>query len=401
MALPSQIRRLIFSASAISMLSLPLPAFAQAPGGKQPPTPVTIQTIKLEDIPLTVTLPGRVSASREAEVRPQVQGIVTKRLFVEDDLVAVGDPLYQIDPATYEAQVSRAKAQLAQAEAQLALAKAEEARQNQLLERKLVSTQAFETTVASRKSAEAQVQSAEAELKSAQINLDRTVIKAPLAGVIGFSQINEGALVSSASASAMAIIRTVDPVHVDVTQSAAEILAFRRANNNSSEKNREATLILADSSTYELKGQLAAADTQVDQATGVLTLRMEFANPDRLLIPGMYVRVRLQQGLIKQGAKVPQKAVMRDRRGQPIAWIVNKDNVVEPRPLTIVQDQGNQWIVSAGVAEGDRLMVDGFAKARPGAKVAPQEAGAAPAAPKAGAPKGAPAANADAKSKAE
>ena len=377
MALPSQLRRLTLSATILSILALAEPAVAQAPGGKAPPTPVTVKTIELADVPLIVTLPGRVSASREAEVRPQVQGIVTKRLFDEDDLVAVGDPLYQIDPATYEAQVSRAKAQLAQAQAQLALAKAEEVRQKKLLDRKLVSTQAFETTIATRKSAEAQVMSARAELQSAQINLDRTVIKAPLAGVIGFSQINEGALVSSASAAAMTTIRTIDPVHVDVTQSAAEFLAFKRANKDKSEQNREVSLILADGSMYELKGQLAAADTQVDEATGVLTLRMKFSNPDRLLIPGMYVRVRLPQGVVKNGAMVPQKAVMRDRRGNPMVWVLNKENVIEPRPLTIVQDQGNQWIVSAGVFNGDRVMVDGFAKTRPGATVAPQEAGAA------------------------
>ena len=356
------------------VLSAPLPAMAQAPGGQRPAMPVSVQTVKLQDIPLTVTLPGRVSASREAEVRPQVQGIVTKRLFKEDDLVAVGDPLYQIDPATYKAQVSRASAQLAQAEAQLSLAKAEEDRQKKLLDRKLVSTQTFETTVASRKSAEAQVMSAKAELQTAQINLDRTIIKAPLAGVIGFSQINEGALVSSASSQAMAIIRTIDPVHVDVTQSAAEILAFRRANKDSDRKNRQADLFLADGSLYDLKGKLAAADTQVDQATGVLTLRVEFANPDQLLIPGMYVRVRMPQGFVKNAALVPQKAIMRDRRGQPVAWVVNKDNVIEPRPLTIAQDQGNQWIVSSGLAAGDLIMIDGFAKARPGATVAPAEA---------------------------
>ncbi|SDH72301.1 efflux RND transporter periplasmic adaptor subunit [Roseospirillum parvum] len=365
------------------------PAAAQAPGGGGPPPAVTVVTVQQRDITLTADLPGRVVASGVAEVRPQVNGIITERLFQEGSDVALGQPLYRIDPDTYAAQVASAEAQIAQAQATLKAADREADRAAKLVRERVASQRTLDEAVAARDEAAAAVKVAQAALRSARIELDRTTIKAPLAGVIGRSLTTQGALVTSGQATPLAVIRTIDPVLVDVTQSAAEVLSWRRAKAGQSPSQVPAgsdavRLTLADGKAYEHTGSLRAAEPNVNEQTGVVTLRLEFPNPDRLLLPGMYVRVVMPQGVVKDAVLAPQEGVSHDRRGRPTALVVGPDNTVEPRELTVVQAQGNDWVVSAGLKDGDRLIVKGLQKARPGAQVTPTEQGGDPNSPSGG-----------------
>ncbi|KAA5606022.1 efflux RND transporter periplasmic adaptor subunit [Roseospira marina] len=350
-------------------------ARAQAPQGEQPPQAVTVVTLKAQDVTLTADLPGRVVASRTAEVRPQVDGIIMERLFEEGSEVTVGQPLYLIDPATYEARVAAATAQVTQAQATLKAAERDANRQADLVKQRVASVRTYDEAVAARDEAEAAVQVAQADLKSAEIQLERTTIKAPIDGVIGRSLTTQGALVTNGQAQALAIIRAIDQVQVDVTQSAAEILAWRRGLMSArlKEKPHAVSLILADGSRYEATGSLEAAEPYVNEQTGVVTLRLEFPNPDHLLLPGMYVRVLMPQGIVEDVVLAPQRGVSYDRRGRPVAMVVNADNVVEERVLDIVEDRGSDWIVGGGLNDGDRIIVAGLQKVSPGATVAPEE----------------------------
>ena len=358
-------------ATAICVVSVP----ATAQQGDRPPAAVTVMTMQPQDVQLATTLPGRVVASAEAEVRPQVAGIITERLFAEGEPVAEGDVLFKIDPIVYEAAVAQAQASVAQAQAQARSAEREAKRLEELSSRNVASDQALDAAVAARDSAAASLQAAQAGLRSAQIELDHTQVRARLSGEIGRSLTSPGALVTNSQASPLAVIRNIDPVYVDVTQSAAELLDWRRGNAEKrlGDTPREVKLTLADGSIYDQTGTLTAAEPDVDQQTGVVVLRMAFDNPDRLLLPGMYVRVEMPTGIAKGAFLVPQEAVSRDRRGQPLAMVVNGDNVVEQRQLTVLQDRGSDWIVSEGLSAGDRVIVMGLQKAAPGAPVTPQE----------------------------
>ncbi|MEZ5713828.1 MAG: efflux RND transporter periplasmic adaptor subunit [Paracoccaceae bacterium] len=358
--------------------ALALPAAAQSQGGERPPTPVTVVVLEAGDVTLTAALPGRVAASGLAEVRPQVSGIVTERLFEEGRPVEKGDPLYQIDAASYQAAKAAAEAGLAQAEAQLRAAKREEARQKELLDRNVTSQQVVDDAVATRDVAEAAVKVAEAQVLATTIDLDRTTIRAPISGIVGLSQTTQGALVTAGQAGALTVIRRLDPVYVDVTQSAAEILQWRRSGQQfAQEDGAMVTLRLADGGEYEHKGVLAAAEPHVNEQTGVIVLRLTFPNPDRFLLPGMYVQVEMPQGVVENAVLAPQEGVTRDRRGRPVAMVVNAENKVESRELTVERDQGNRWIVTDGLAPGDRIIVAGLQKVSPGMIVAPEERGAA------------------------
>lgn len=370
------------------ILALVLPVVAALAGtsapaqtaGEMPPQPVTVVTVHAQDVALSTTLPGRVAASAEAEVRPQVGGIITERLFEEGRSVKVGDPLFHIDRTTYEAALAKAEAAVAQARAQAGAAGREADRVTSLFNRSVVSQQALDEATAARDAADAAVQVAEAQLLTAKIELDRTTILAPLGGVIGLARTSKGELVTAGQANPLAVIRTIDPVYVDVTQSAAEIIRFRRQMIESDGKtpiDRRVTLRLADNTEFKQQGTLTAAEPYVNETTGVVTLRLAFANPERLLLPGMYVQAVVQQATAKGVVLAPQEAVSRDRRGQPIALVVNPDNVVEQRSLNILQDMGNMWIVNQGLQDGDRVIVEGLQKTAPGAKVAPEERKAA------------------------
>jgi membrane fusion protein (multidrug efflux system) len=357
---------------ATGLLPLAGPAAAQQPG-QGAPTAVTVITLQPQTITLTTTLPGRVAASAEAEVRPQVNGIILDRLFKEGAHVDAGDPLYEIDPATYKAAVAQARAAVQQAQVEYDNAVTEAQRLNDLQTRNVASQQALDKAQATRDAAAAAMQVAEAQLSQAQIELDRTTIRARLSGEIGLAQTSPGALVTESQAAPLAVIRRLEPVYVDVTQSAADLLRWRRGQSAevAADSDKQVELILADGSAFDHKGTLTAAEPHVDPQTGVVTLRMEFANPDQLLLPGMYVQVKMPTVAAHDIFLAPMEAVVRDRRGRPVAWVVNKDNVVEERQLTVLQDHGNDWVVSQGLAPADRIVVAGFQKTAPGATVKP------------------------------
>lgn len=362
-----------FAATLILAGSLPLIAFAQE---GRPPAAVTVVTLGAKDITLTAPLPGRVAASSEAEVRPQVNGIIRERSFEEGRPVKKGDLLYTIDAASYEAQKAAAEALLAQANASLKSAQRELDRQQALNDRNVVSQQNLDTAISTREIALASVKVAEAQVLATEIDLERTAIRAPLAGVAGLSAVSVGALVTSGQATPLTVIRTIDPVHVDVTQAAADILRWRRADGGAefAEKlGQVVQLKLADGTTYEHEGALSAAEPHVNEGTGTIVLRLSFPNPEGFLLPGMYVQVDMPQGVVKGAILVPQQAVTRDRRGEPSVLVVNAENVVEQRAITVLRDHGADWVVSAGVAAGDRVIVSGLQKTAAGATVAPQE----------------------------
>ena len=371
--------RILVAASALGAIFWAGVAMAQAPGeGEMPPPAVTVVTLEAEDVTLTATLPGRVVASAEAELRPQVNGLVLERLFDEGSVVEQGQPLYRIDPRSYQAAVAQAEAALAQAQAQAESARREAERVDALRDRRVASEQSQDSAIAARLAAEAAVKAAEASLQAAQIDLDRTTITAPIDGVIGLAQASQGALVTASQANPLTVIRRIDPIRVDVTQSAAEIIRWQRMGAYAALPegvDRTVTLKLADGSTFENTGSITAAEPHVDETTGVVTLRMEFANPENLLLPGMYVQAEIPQALLRDVVRAPQEGVTRDRRGRPIAMVVNAENVVETRLLEIAQDRGSDWIVTEGLKDGDRLIVEGVQRIGEGMPVTPQERG--------------------------
>ena len=339
---------------------------------ERPPSAVTVVTLHKQAVTVTARLPGRVVASGVAEVRPQVNGIIIERLFEEGSRVREGDVLYRIDPATYEAQVAAAEAAVSQARVAFDAAKRDAERISALSSRNVVSEQSVDDAVSKRETAAAAVQVAEAQLLAARINLDRTTIRAQLSGSIGRTLTTQGALVTAGQSEPLSVIRKLDPVYVDVTQSAAELIRWRR-NGARQEGSTTVRLTLADRQAYEHTGELTAAEPHVDEQTGVVLLRLEFPNPDELLLPGMYVQVEMPQGVVEDIILAPQGAVSRDRRGNPVAMVVNAANIVEQRELTVLGDRGADWIVSDGLEEGDRLIVEGFQKIGVGAPVQPEE----------------------------
>ena len=352
-----------------TMLAQPGAVLAQQ---ERPPAAVTVLTLHKQSVTVTADLPGRVVASGVAEVRPQVNGIITERLFEEGSRVTEGDVLYRIDPVAYEAQVAAAEAAVSQAQVALDAATRDAERISALSSRNVVSEQSVDDAVSKRETAAAALQVAKAQLLTAKINLDRTAIKAQLTGSIGRTLTTQGALVTAGQAEPLSVIRQLDPVYVDVTQSAAELIRWRR-NGTQQDGSTTVRLTLADRQAYEHTGELTAAEPHVDEQTGVVLLRLEFPNPDELLLPGMYVQVELPQGVVDNIILAPQGAVSRDRRGNPVAMVVNAENIVEQRELTVLGDRGADWIVSEGLEEGDRLIVEGFQKIGVGAPVQPEE----------------------------
>ncbi|WP_378213259.1 efflux RND transporter periplasmic adaptor subunit [Aquicoccus sp. G2-2] len=349
---------------------LPEPLVAQQ--GQATPT-VTVVTLEGQNITLTARLPGRVAASRIAEVRPQVSGIITKRLFDEGKAVEAGAALYRIDPASYEARMAAAQAGLAQARASLSIASRDASRQEELRSRNVTSQQALDDALAKREVAQAAVKVAEANVLAARIDLDRTTITAPIAGAAGLSQVTEGALVTSGQATPLTVIRKLDPIYVDVTQSATETLRWRRAGSAAEAAGQVVKLRLADGSIFDQTGTLSAAEPHVDEQTGTILLRLEFPNPEKFLLPGMYVQVELPEAKLSDAILAPQEGVTRDRRGRPVGMIVTVDGKVEARELEIQREQGAFWVVSKGLESGDRLIVEGQQKVAPGMTVKADE----------------------------
>ncbi|MBT0959743.1 efflux RND transporter periplasmic adaptor subunit [Denitromonas iodatirespirans] len=361
------------------------------PGGPRKPT-VTVIEAQATTVPLTTELPGRTSPYLVAEIRPQVSGIIQKRLFTEGGQVRAGQPLYQIDPATYEASVDSARATLARAEATLTRARLSARRHAELVKVEAVSSQANDDAQAALAQAEADVAAARAALKSSQVNLDYTRLASPITGRIGRSTVTRGALVTANQAAALATVQQLDPIYVDLTQSTAELLALRdqvaAGKVETAHGAVPVTLVLDNGREYEHAGTLAFSEVTVDESTGSVTLRAEVANPDGVLLPGMYVRARIAQGRATHAVLVPHKAMSRDPRGQAVVMIVNGDGKVEARKVTAEHSRGDQWIVTDGLAGGERIIIEGLQKVRAGADVtaepapAPAETAAADQAPR-------------------
>lgn len=350
-----------------------------------PPPEVSVVTLKTQDVPLTTELPGRTSAYRIAEVRPQVSGVLLKRLFAEGSEVKAGQPLYQIDPAPYQAQLGSAEAALQRAEASGVSARVLAERYEKLVSANAVSKQEFDNAVAGRAQALADIASAKAALETARINLNYTKVLAPISGRIGRSSVTEGALVTAQQATALATIQQLDPIYVDVTQPSTVLLKLRRELaagklKKLGDEQAEVQLTLDDGTAYEHAGKLQFAEAEVDPSTGSVTMRAVFPNPDGLLMPGLFVRERVPEASNPQGLLVPQRAVTRLPNGKPAALVVNAEGKVEQRELVTDRGVGSNWLVSDGLAAGDRVIVEGSQKAPPGTPVRAVEAGSAPAA---------------------
>ncbi|MVW80619.1 efflux RND transporter periplasmic adaptor subunit [Bordetella sp. 02P26C-1] len=370
---------------------------APPPAGKPQ---VSVVTLRTQPVVLTTELPGRASPYRVAEVRPQVSGIIKKRLFTEGGQVKAEQALYQIDPALYQASYNSQKAALARAQAQLKTATLLVQRYKPLTETRAVSRQAYDDAVAARDQAAADVAAAKAALETAQINLVYTQVLSPIDGIIGRSSVTEGALVTANQAEPLAFIQQIDPVYVDVTQSSVELLRLRDAiesgllQRDMSKDSARVSLVLANGQPYSLEGKLEFSEVTVDEGTDSVTLRAVFPNPDHKLLPGMFVRARILEGVAPEGLLVPQRGVTRNQRGQATALVVNAEDKVELRTLKTDRAIGDQWLVTEGLQAGDRVIVEGLQSVRPGVEVVakpfePQgaNAAAADAAPSAGATK--------------
>jgi len=339
-----------------------------------PPTPVGIIVVSEQPVTLTTELPGRTSAYETSDVRPQVDGIIRARLFTEGEYVRAGQPLYRIDPVTYEARVANARAALARAQASTVGAEGQVKRYAELLKRDFVSKQLYDNAVSAAGEARADVAAQAAALRSAQIDLDRTLIRAPISGRIGRSLFTTGALVKAAQDQPLTTIQRLDPIYVDIQQSSADLLRLREQTiaGQVSADRAPVRLQLETGTMYPLVGTLSFADVTVDQTTGSQTIRAVFPNPQHLLLPGMFVRGQLSQGIQSRAILIPQRAVSRDDRGRPTVMIVGKNNMAELRVIQADRTSGDNWVVTGGLKPGDKVIVDAGPLLRPGIPVKPQ-----------------------------
>jgi membrane fusion protein (multidrug efflux system) len=380
---------LIASLLAISLAACgktPAPAAAGAP----PPPEVGVITVQAQTVAISSELSGRTVANVIAEIRPQIGGIVLHRLFREGSEVRAGELLYQIDPAVYQANYESARAGAAKAEANLLTLRPKAERFQALLSAKAVSQQGFDDVNAALKQAEADLAASRAAVDLARINLAYTRVVSPISGRIGKSTVTQGALVSASQPTALATVQQLDPINVDVTQSSTEMMQMKRALEAGSLKSGGAAqarvkLLLDDGSTYPLEGKMEFSEATVDAGTGTVSLRAVFPNPKRDLLPGMYVRAIVEQGVKEQAIVVPQQGVAHDPQGKAVAMVVNGEGKVETRILKTERAIGNQWLVSEGLVAGDKLIVEGLQKACPGAAVTAVAAGAPKAVPPAAA----------------
>ena len=342
-----------------------------------PPTQVpevATVTVARQSVLLTTELPGRTSPFRIAEIRPQVNGLILKRLFTEGADVKEGQELYQIDPAPFQAALDNAKAALGRAEANLPAIQVRVNRYKQALADKAVSQQDFDDASASLKLAEADIKYYQAMLETARINLNYAHVVSPIPGRIGTSTVTDGAIVTAYQPTALATIQQLDPIYVDVPQSTAELLRLqRRLEDGRLTPDRtnanKVQLLLGDGTTYPLDGTFQFRDVSVDPSTASVILRMVFPNPNGVLLPGMFVRAVVKEGVSAQAILVPQQAVSRDSKGNPVALIVGASGKVEQRMLSLDRAIGDQWLVSSGLATGDRVIAEGMQRVRPGAAV--------------------------------
>lgn len=379
---PTALRRA--GAGALLPLACLLALFALAGCGekaseakvKAAPVEVGVVVMHPQDVPLTTELPGRTTSSLVADVRPQVAGIVRERLFREGGEVKEGDVLYRIDPSTYQAEYNSAVAALKKAEAALPSSASKAKRYSELIRHKAISNQDYEDAKAVYEADLAAVASARAEVENARINLDHTEIKAPISGRIEKSELTPGALVTANQSSALTTIRQMDPINVDVTQSSSSYLTVRQAiasGRISVGTTMTVQLKLENGTIYPYPGKLEFSEAKVDESTGTYTLRAEFPNPERLLLPGMYVRAIVSDGTVNGCFLAPQRAVGRNTKGEPVGLFVDKDGKVTQRVLSVRKSIGHDWLVDAGLSDGDRLIVEGSQFVRPGQVVTAKE----------------------------
>ena len=345
----------------------------------QPQAPqVSVHVVRSEPLSVTTELPGRTSAFRVAEVRPQVSGIILKRNFVEGSDIKAGESLYQIDPATYQAALNSAKGDDAKAKAAAAIAHLTVKRYVPLLGTKYISQQEYDQAVATAHQADADVVAAKAAVESARINLAYTKVTSPIDGRIGKSSVTEGALVTNGQADAMATVQQLDPIYVDVTESSNDFMRLKQESLQRGDDSKSVQLIMENGQPYSLKGSLQFSDVTVDESTGSITLRAVFPNPQHTLLPGMFVRARIDEGINPQAILVPQQGVTRTPRGDATVMIVNAQNQVENREVTAAQAIGDKWLITSGLQNGDKVIVSGLQKVRPGVTVKATEDTAAP-----------------------
>lgn len=363
-------RAALLAAAAALLLS----ACGKDAGGPPPPPEVSVITLKPRPVAIMDQLPGRTTAFKVAEVRPQVTGIVLKRLFAEGTEVKAGQQLFQIDSGSYRAALSSAEAALKRAEAQAVTAKLLAERYEPLIAANAVSKQENDEAIAARARAEADVASARAAVDAARINVVYTQVLSPITGQIGRTLVTEGALVTSAQAAPLATVQQLDPIYVDIAQSSTEILRLQRQLANGQlvkdDKNQaEVTLTLEDGSVYPERGRLKVSEASVDPSTGSVVLRAVFPNPRRELLPGMFVRAQLTQGTRSAALMVPQRGVSHNPKGEATVLIVDKDEKVAERIVTADRAINGEWLITDGLAAGDRVIVDGLQKAKPGSPV--------------------------------
>lgn len=339
-----------------------------------PPPEVAVVVVEPQSVAIMTELSGRTAPWLIAEVRPQVGGIIQQRLFEEGGVVKAGQTLYQIDPASYRAAYDSARAALDRVDAQLTPARLKAERYRELSKINAVSQQDLDDAEAAFKLAEAEVAAAKAVLQVARINLDYTVVKAPITGRIGRSLVTTGALVKAEQDQSLATIQQLDPVYVDVTQSSTELLRLKRELASGALKGAAAgqakvRLQFEDGSDYERAGSFQFSDVTVNPSTGSVTLRTVFPNPDELLLPGMYVRANIEEGTMEQAILVPQRGVSRDPAGNALVMLVGAEDKVEPRVIQVARTIDDSWLVSDGLKPGDRVILEGFQRARPGTVV--------------------------------
>jgi membrane fusion protein (multidrug efflux system) len=340
----------------------------------QPPTSVTVVELRSEPVALERELPGRTRAYLIAEIRPLVTGIVRERLFTEGSQVAAGDPLYQLIDSTYRATYKSARAFISRAESALELSQLNAERARDLRETNAISDQEYQTLLATERQAEADLEVARAQFESATLELEFARIRSPIAGRVGQSTVTQGALVTANQAAMLTIVQQLDPIYIDVTQSASELLSLRRALPERAIRDAEkipVRVLLEDGTQYAYEGELTFADAAVDPMTGSIAMRAVVPNPDLMLLPGMYVRAVISNAVMQDGLLVPQRGITRDQSGNAIAMVVGADNKVETRIVDVGNTIGDRWVVRSGLAPGDRVIVEGLQKVSSGATVEP------------------------------
>lgn len=369
---PSRLRTL----PALVLLGLTLAACdKQAPvEEKAPPRPVSVETVRVEPLAISSELSGRILAPRTAEVRARIAGVVLKRVYREGSDVKQGEVLFRIDPAPFQADYDSARAALAKAEANQFQARLQDQRYGELIAINAISRQDYDNARAAALQANADVAAAKAALERARLNLGYATVTAPISGRIGRALVTEGALVGQNESTPLATIQQLDPIHADLTQSTRELNALRRALRAGElqqvgQDQARATLIQDDGTAYPLPGKLLFSDISVDPSTGQITLRSEFPNPDLDLLPGSFIRVRLEQAIKQQAISVPQRAILRDSAGQPRVLLVDAEQRISERPIVLGSAQQDRWIVSEGLVPGERVVIEGLQHVRVGDQV--------------------------------